>query len=110
MHDIEVLKTELQTMSPEQLIAAFKPDGPKRYGGYDYYYNDMANRAIRDELENRGAAALPVLKKHDKDSTNLWQGINGPGFYTIGYVCRELIQQLDSVQTSAPELNHTVVP
>jgi hypothetical protein len=99
-HDIAALKISLKSKSPEQLIQLFIPTGPRRYGGYDYYYNYMANRAIRAELESRGETARSVLQAHREDKTHIWEAINGPGD-TVGRICDELLQKLP---------NHAVEP
>jgi hypothetical protein len=93
--DVEAFKITLKSETPEQLVQAFIPDaGAHYYGGYDYYYKSMINIALRQELEARGAAAYPVLLAHREDKVHLWDYINGPGDYTIGSVCEELLKKL----------------
>ncbi len=89
--DVKNLKVALHKRTPEELIAAFIPTGPMKYGGYEYYFNYMANNAIRAELESRGAAAKAALERHVKDSMRLWEAINGPG-NTVGDVCKEALE------------------
>lgn len=50
----------------------------------------MANIAIREELNARGATASTALRAHRNDHTRIWEVINGPGD-TIGSICEELL-------------------
>ncbi|MCE9592014.1 MAG: hypothetical protein K8S99_16015 [Planctomycetes bacterium] len=94
LRDIEALKKTLRAKSPEELIGSFIPDSNiNRYGGYEYYYNYMANDEIRRELQSRGGAAEPALRKHADDPTWIWEAVNGPA-ETIGHICNELLRSL----------------
>ncbi len=93
--DVEVLKIALKQMHPEKLIKAFVPDGPKTFGGYQYYYNFMANIAIQEELASRGATAEAALRANTQNTMRIWEAINGPGL-TVGIVCTELLRNIRS--------------
>ena len=104
--DMEALKVTLKGKSPEQLIQSFIPNrSQKHYGGYEYYYNYMANRAIRAELESRGASARDALLAHRDDHTRIWEAINGPGD-TVGDICAELLK----AQEQSFERNWRIAP
>lgn len=90
LKDIETFKASLRKKTPEELILAFVPDQPKRWGGYDYYYKYMANDAICAELKSRGDAARVALRAHVGDKVRLYEAISGPGD-TVGFVCQSLL-------------------
>jgi hypothetical protein len=97
LRDIVIFKASLRKKSPEELILAFTPDqSPKKFGGYDYYYKYMANRAVCDELKSRGDAARVALRAHVGDKVRLYEAINGPG-NTVGYVCQSLLEGKEPV-------------
>ncbi len=92
--DIAVLKVELKTKTPEQLIFALIPrdEGYMRSGGYDYY-EAVVNCVIKEELGLRGRAAVEALRMHVNDPTGIYEGVNGPG-YSIGRVCKNLLEKI----------------
>ncbi len=91
--DVEFLKVTLKSKTPEQLIEAFIPTGPHRYGGYEYYYKYMANRAIQKELASRGAEAEPALRANTENKTEIWDAINGRKDFTVGRICTDLLNR-----------------
>jgi hypothetical protein len=94
LKDITAFKAELKSRSPEQLITSFLPsENPKKYGGYEYYYNSMVNNAIIEELRSRGKKAVDALQMHVKDNTFIYEAINGPG-ETVGGVCKNLLDKI----------------
>jgi hypothetical protein len=96
--DIVAMKKLLSRKSPEELIASFIPTGSARFGGYEYYYNYMTNRAVRDELQSRGKDAEGSLRRHKDDKVRIWEAINGPGD-TVGQICTELISSISKPDT-----------
>ncbi len=95
--DAAAFKTTLKQKSPEELvklIIPFSSNGTMLIGGYDYYYNKLANDAVREEIAARGAAAGEVLKAHVGDSTLIWESVNGPGD-TVGRICKELLNHIE---------------
>lgn len=94
VRDVEELKEKLKMLSPAKLVESFIPSGPKKYGGYEYYYKSMANVAIRAELAARGESARGALQANVADKTLIWEAINGPGD-TVGRICSHLLEQID---------------
>jgi hypothetical protein len=92
--DIDAFKATFKTKSPEQLIKCFVPDGPKPFGGYEYYYKYMANIEIERELASRGKLAEPALRASTENKTPIWEAVSGPG-YTVGKVCRQLLARIE---------------
>jgi hypothetical protein len=91
--DVERFRLALKKKTSVQLVKAFIPNGRKSYGGYEYYYNYMANIAIREELARRGADAETALRENIENKTRVWEAINGRGD-TVGRICTKLLEKL----------------
>lgn len=95
--DIAAFKEKLKKKNPEELIGAFivkkKNSSRQRYGGYEYFYNYMANIAIYNELMERKEKARDALEAHVDDKAKVYEAINGPS-NSVGELCRELLEKL----------------
>ncbi|MCG3150143.1 MAG: hypothetical protein PCFJNLEI_03621 [Verrucomicrobiae bacterium] len=101
--DVEKVKVALKKMTPQELIQAFLPEiNPLFYGGYDYFFETLVNRAIQDELEARGPAAYPALAAHRDDQTQLRTAGNRPSVNTIGSVCYDLLEKANPPKSPRP--------
>ena len=87
---IAVLKSSFDKVTTREIIKLFRLARRQPvYGGYDYYYDYMANDAIIAELKTRASKDHEVIASSAADTGRLAEAINGPGL-TIGRVCEQI--------------------